>query len=218
VVRRPLNNFVSPASVVHRLSILARRPGVKKQISPLISSLVLNGGFFRCAPLCILVHAGRPNRDQPPGIVGQLLCILVHGLTHFSRLCDGWQYARRCAPRRELFLPEPVVHRCAFLRVARGARKQISPLLSSPAFIGGFFRCAWLCILVHGTHIRRAALRRQPEEGGCEGSPNARRTRQPQPWGTLHIFYKDRKSDFSESFPDFPGCVRVSLRLSPDSL
>jgi hypothetical protein len=31
--------------------------------------------------LCIFVHAGQPSRDQPPGIVGQLLCILVHGLT-----------------------------------------------------------------------------------------------------------------------------------------
>ena len=28
------------------------------------------------------MHAGQPSRDQPPGIVGQLLCILVHRLTH----------------------------------------------------------------------------------------------------------------------------------------
>ena len=56
-------------------------PGVKKQISPLIASLALAGGFSRCARLCIFVHAYQLSRDQPPGSSAQLLCIPVHGVT-----------------------------------------------------------------------------------------------------------------------------------------
>jgi hypothetical protein len=49
------------------LCIPERRPGVKKQISHLISSPALAGGFF---PLCMLVHfcAGFRRRLGAPGL------------------------------------------------------------------------------------------------------------------------------------------------------